>query len=119
MKRSQERKEEEELVEKRDSSGLKERSEASGQDLGSCRLLHDLRENAVPHGFLIRKDSLTRPWEQKWRGSVRAAVEPPRSPHFCTALWPSVSFLPLEATGRGNQPVPTETPRQRYSNDIP
>lgn len=53
MKRSQGRKEEEELVEKRDSSGLKERSEASGQDLGSCRLLHDLRENAVPHGFLM------------------------------------------------------------------
>lgn len=117
--RSQGRKEEEELVEKRGSRWIKRRSEASEQDLGSCHLLHDLRENAVPHGFLICKDFPTRPWEQKQRGSDRAAVGTPLSPHLCTALWPSVSFLPLEATGRGNQPVPTETPRQRYSNDIP
>lgn len=45
--RSQGRKEEEELVEKRGSRWIKRRSEASEQDLGSCHLLHDLRENAV------------------------------------------------------------------------
>lgn len=39
-----------------------------------------------------------------WRGRAGAEVGPPltygrRSPHPCTAVWPSVSFLSSEAVG--------------------